>query len=137
MLINRRSFVTSGLYSTVQFVGVTAFHTQIADPLIGGTYMTASTISIRSTRGVVLTITQSTAPEHCHKPRWDLAKGESLPPKLFSASGTLKQPSSLPQPVVLKGIDYFSRSSCRIKEESGVISLRGSSRHSRETATSI
>jgi hypothetical protein len=32
--INRRS--------TVQFVGITAFHTQIADPLIGGTYMTVS-----------------------------------------------------------------------------------------------
>jgi hypothetical protein len=29
-------------YSTVQFVGITAFHTQIADPLIGGTYMTVS-----------------------------------------------------------------------------------------------
>lgn len=26
--------------STVQFVGISAFHTQIADPLIGGTYMT-------------------------------------------------------------------------------------------------
>jgi hypothetical protein len=26
----------------VQFVGITAFHTQIADPLIGGTYMTVS-----------------------------------------------------------------------------------------------
>ncbi|GAA5958248.1 hypothetical protein JCM3765_004768, partial [Sporobolomyces pararoseus] len=25
---------------TVQFVGISAFHTQIADPLIGGTYMT-------------------------------------------------------------------------------------------------
>jgi len=30
----------SSLASTVQFVGITAFHTQIADPLIGGTYMT-------------------------------------------------------------------------------------------------
>ena len=28
--------------STVQFVGISAFHTQIADPLIGGTYMTVS-----------------------------------------------------------------------------------------------
>ena len=28
--------------STVQFVGISAFHTQIADPVIGGTYMTAS-----------------------------------------------------------------------------------------------
>ena len=26
--------------STVQFIGICAFHTQIADPLIGGTYMT-------------------------------------------------------------------------------------------------
>ena len=29
-----------GFASTVQFVGICAFHTQIADPLIGGTYMT-------------------------------------------------------------------------------------------------
>ncbi|KAK0553842.1 hypothetical protein OC844_006250 [Tilletia horrida] len=32
--------VASGFASTVQFVGITAFHTQIADPVIGGTYMT-------------------------------------------------------------------------------------------------
>ncbi|KAF8525237.1 MFS general substrate transporter [Hysterangium stoloniferum] len=32
--------IASGFSSTVQFVGVTAFHTRIADPLIGGTYMT-------------------------------------------------------------------------------------------------
>ncbi|GHJ85998.1 hypothetical protein NliqN6_2400 [Naganishia liquefaciens] len=30
----------SSFAGTVQFVGITAFHTQIADPLIGGTYMT-------------------------------------------------------------------------------------------------
>jgi hypothetical protein len=32
--------VTSSFASTVQFVGISAFHTQIADPVIGGTYMT-------------------------------------------------------------------------------------------------
>ncbi|BGP43500.1 hypothetical protein JCM10450v2_007668 [Rhodotorula kratochvilovae] len=32
--------VGSSFSSTVQFVGISAFHTQIADPLIGGTYMT-------------------------------------------------------------------------------------------------
>lgn len=32
--------VTGSFASTVQFVGISAFHTQIADPLIGGTYMT-------------------------------------------------------------------------------------------------
>lgn len=28
------------LFRTIQFVGITAFHTRISDPLIGGTYMT-------------------------------------------------------------------------------------------------
>lgn len=32
--------VASGFTSTVQFVGISAFHATIADPLIGGTYMT-------------------------------------------------------------------------------------------------
>ncbi|KAK4049362.1 hypothetical protein OIO90_005491 [Microbotryomycetes sp. JL221] len=32
--------VGSSFSSTVQFVGISAFHSQIADPLIGGTYMT-------------------------------------------------------------------------------------------------
>ncbi|KEI42937.1 uncharacterized protein L969DRAFT_84827 [Mixia osmundae IAM 14324] len=32
--------VGSSFASTVQFVGINAYHTQIADPLIGGTYMT-------------------------------------------------------------------------------------------------
>ncbi|GAA5972791.1 hypothetical protein JCM11641_003943 [Rhodosporidiobolus odoratus] len=32
--------VGSSFSGTVQFVGISAFHTQIADPLIGGTYMT-------------------------------------------------------------------------------------------------
>lgn len=34
------STVLNSFASTVQFVGISAFHTQIADPLIGGTYMT-------------------------------------------------------------------------------------------------
>lgn len=36
------STVLSSFASTVQFVGISAFHTQIADPAIGGTYMTVS-----------------------------------------------------------------------------------------------
>ncbi|KAF8746264.1 hypothetical protein AX14_000062 [Amanita brunnescens Koide BX004] len=32
--------VVSSFASTVQFVGISAFHTRISDPLIGGTYMT-------------------------------------------------------------------------------------------------
>lgn len=38
--------VLGSFMSTIQFVGINAFHTQIADPLIGGTYMTTlNTIS--------------------------------------------------------------------------------------------
>lgn len=32
--------VVSSFASTIQFVGISAFHTRISDPLIGGTYMT-------------------------------------------------------------------------------------------------
>ncbi|KAF9243913.1 acetyl-coenzyme A transporter 1-domain-containing protein [Melanogaster broomeanus] len=32
--------VLQGFASTIQFVGISAFHTRISDPLIGGTYMT-------------------------------------------------------------------------------------------------
>lgn len=38
----RSTHLESPFDSTVQFVGISAFHTQIADPLIGGTYMTVS-----------------------------------------------------------------------------------------------
>ena len=33
-------FASACRSSTVQFVGISAFHTQISDPVIGGTYMT-------------------------------------------------------------------------------------------------
>ncbi|KAK4703787.1 hypothetical protein P7C70_g2426, partial [Phenoliferia sp. Uapishka_3] len=66
--------VGSSFSSTVQFVGISAFHTQIADPLIGGTYMTLlNTVS--------------------------------------NLGGTW------PRFFVLKGVDYFSIATCKIKEE--------------------
>lgn len=34
---------SDGNHSTVQFVGISAFHTRVSDPLIGGTYMTVRT----------------------------------------------------------------------------------------------
>ncbi|KAJ9123238.1 hypothetical protein QFC22_001434 [Naganishia vaughanmartiniae] len=69
--------------STVQFVGMTAYHTSIADIRIGGTYMTLlNTVS--------------------------------------NLGGTW------PKPFVLKGIDYFSQSSCRIPDEdSDDFAIRG------------
>ena len=33
-------FLSYEIISTIQFVGISAFHTRISDPLIGGTYMT-------------------------------------------------------------------------------------------------
>lgn len=44
------STVLASFASTVQFVGISAFHTIIADPAVGGTYMTVSSLylSIRT-----------------------------------------------------------------------------------------
>lgn len=66
--------VTASFASTVQFVGISAFHTQIADPLIGGTYMTLlNTVS--------------------------------------NLGGTW------PRPLVLKSVDYFTKSYCSVNSE--------------------
>lgn len=43
-LIIMGSTVLSSFMSTVQFVSISAFMTNIADPVIGGTYMTVSNI---------------------------------------------------------------------------------------------
>lgn len=42
------STVLASFASTVQFVGISAFHTIIADPAVGGTYMTVCHISLIS-----------------------------------------------------------------------------------------
>lgn len=44
------STVLASFASTVQFVGISAFHTIIADPAIGGTYMTVSGLLIANHR---------------------------------------------------------------------------------------
>jgi hypothetical protein len=41
-LLIMASTVLSSFMSTVQFVSISAFMTSIADPVIGGTYMTVS-----------------------------------------------------------------------------------------------
>lgn len=42
------STVLSSFMSTVQFVSISAFMTSIADPIIGGTYMTVSLLEVCS-----------------------------------------------------------------------------------------
>ncbi|QRV76712.1 MFS transporter, acetyl-coa transporter [Ceratobasidium sp. AG-Ba] len=75
--------VLGSFSSTVQFVGMSAFHTQISDPLIGGTYMTLlNTIS--------------------------------------NLGGTW------PRIFVLKGVDYFSIATCKVKEEGADIIMKAS-----------
>ncbi|CAO1623051.1 unnamed protein product [Parajaminaea phylloscopi] len=81
------STVAGSFASTVQFVGISAFHTQIADPLIGGTYMTLlNTVS--------------------------------------NLGGTW------PRYFVLKAVDAFTRSECRVagsSQEKAVAALRAAS----------
>ncbi|KAG8696483.1 hypothetical protein FRC09_008484 [Ceratobasidium sp. 395] len=75
--------VLGSFSSTVQFVGMSAFHTQVSDPLIGGTYMTLlNTIS--------------------------------------NLGGTW------PRIFVLKGVDFFSVATCKVKEETGDIIMKAS-----------
>jgi hypothetical protein len=69
----------------VQFIGVCAFHTQIADPLIGGTYMTVS--------------------ESFHSAR---SGSSQLLNTISNLGGTL------PKPLVLKGVDILSAGQCSI-----------------------
>ncbi|KAG9098318.1 hypothetical protein FRC06_006539, partial [Ceratobasidium sp. 370] len=73
--------VLGSFSSTVQFVGMSAFHTQISDPLIGGTYMTLlNTIS--------------------------------------NLGGTW------PRIFVLKGVDFFSVATCKVREEGADIIMK-------------
>ncbi|KAL7420105.1 hypothetical protein Q5752_005070 [Cryptotrichosporon argae] len=59
----------SSLAGTVQFVGITAFHTQIADPLIGGTYMTllntVSNLGGTWPKPVILRLVDALTISHC------------------------------------------------------------------------
>jgi hypothetical protein len=38
--------MTNIQFRTVQFVGISAFHTRVSDPLIGGTYMTVCVLGL-------------------------------------------------------------------------------------------
>ncbi|KZS90307.1 MFS general substrate transporter [Sistotremastrum niveocremeum HHB9708] len=68
------NYIGTQFAATIQFVGISAFHTRISDPLIGGTYMTL--LNTASNLGGT----------------W---------PKIF----------------VMKGVDYFTQATCRIKDE--------------------
>ena len=66
------STVLNSFASTVQFVGISAFHTQIADPLIGGTYMTllntVSNLGGTWPRYFVLKMVDFFTESQCHAP---------------------------------------------------------------------
>ena len=57
------------MLSTIQFVGMSAFHTRISDPVIGGTYMTVRRPPILSR--LVLPLS---AIKYLYKSRRNLAK---------------------------------------------------------------
>lgn len=76
--VSSRSFsavsaLTISPRSTVQFVGISAFHTQIADPLIGGTYMTVCRPSLARSPATK-SDDSSEALEHRQQSRRDVAQ---------------------------------------------------------------
>lgn len=66
------STVMNSFATTVQFVGITAFHTRIADPVIGGTYMTllntVSNLGGTWPRYFVLRMVEFFTKSHCTGP---------------------------------------------------------------------
>lgn len=71
--------VVASFASTVQFVGISAFHTQVADPLIGGTYMTllntVSNLGGTWPRPLVLKSVDALTQSHCSLSLLDKASG--------------------------------------------------------------
>lgn len=83
--------------STVQFVGITAFHTQIADPLIGGTYMT-----VRLSSPLQLAMRDGRA-------RSQLIR------KLLNTISNLG--GTWPKPLILRSVDVLTKATCSIGGE--------------------
>ncbi|KAK4686170.1 hypothetical protein P7C73_g3958, partial [Tremellales sp. Uapishka_1] len=81
----------ASLTSTVQFVGITAFHTQIADPLIGGTYMTAS------------------PPPFLELYCWPKAN-HFYPDQLLNTVSNLG--GTWPKPLILRSVDLLTKATC-------------------------
>ncbi|KAG6812057.1 hypothetical protein H0H92_004588 [Tricholoma furcatifolium] len=82
--------VLSSFASTVQFVGISAFHTRISDPLIGGTYMTVRFSSLTHRESKV-------------------NFGQLL--NTFTNMG-----GTWPKWFVLKGVDLLSDATCKVAE---------------------
>jgi hypothetical protein len=59
------------VFRTVQFVGMSAFHTRISDPVIGGTYMT---VSWGRKLNIMCFLRSTLVVEYGHELGWHLAK---------------------------------------------------------------
>jgi len=89
--------VLGGFSSTIQFVGISAFHTRISDPAIGGTYMT-----------------------------------------MLNTAANLG--GTWPGFFVLRGIDYFTVATCKVKEQGSEVLIKASecvSEHGKGQCTAL
>jgi MFS transporter, PAT family, solute carrier family 33 (acetyl-CoA transportor), member 1 len=93
---------------TIQFSGISAFHTRISDPVIGGTYMTVSD-------GPILLCSRHLA-RSCSRIGTDIFQLLNT----FSNLG-----GTWPRYFVLKGVDYFSVATCQVKESGSQLAIRG------------
>lgn len=84
---------------TIQFVGISAFHTIISDPLIGGTYMTVGALPDQTNT-------------YTHRVKQLL--------NTFSNLG-----GTWPRYFVLKGVDYFSVATCKLNDAGKDITIKG------------
>ena len=85
------SHIFSTFTSTVMFVAISAFHAKIADPAIGGTYMT-----------LLATYVPTVSYLLCHH----LGSPANNPPSVSNLGGTF------PRFFILKFVDYFTAATC-------------------------
>ena len=99
--------VLSTFMNTVMFVAVAAFHAKIADPVIGGTYMT-----LLATYVFVFFFPFSLL---CLPPPQSPTREESCPPPLFAnpASSVSNLGGTFPRYFVLRLVDAFTSATCQ------------------------
>lgn len=98
------STVLASFASTVQFVGISAFHTIIADPAVGGTYMTVGHLSVSQQKKI----------EDYELMMRGLVTFSQLVNTLSNLGGTW------PRFFVLRGIDTLTKATCYIQSESSL-----------------
>lgn len=129
------SHIFSTFTSTVMFVAISAFHAKIADPAIGGTYMTllATYVTILSlvpsfqSQQLIISVSRTSA---AHSPASSFSNSSTTSPSQLAT-----HPSCLPQRKISKAPSLQPPSSASRKQKSTVVLMVAAHAIFREMAT--